>query len=58
MIKVIVAILDDVLLLVGCGLIIFGVGMISTPAMLIVTGIILICLAVLIGKAKVRNDIE
>ncbi|NMC30746.1 MAG: hypothetical protein GYA45_11820 [Pelolinea sp.] len=48
--------LDDVLLLVGCACVVAGVWQISIPAAFITSGVILIGLAVMIGKIKGKHD--
>ncbi len=45
--------LDDILLLAGCGLIIYGLSILSAAAAWIGAGIILIIFAVIIGKIEV-----
>lgn len=49
--------LDDVFLIAGCVCIVFGVGMVSIPAALIVAGIALIGFGFLVGK-KMANGID
>lgn len=47
--------LDDILLLAGCGCVLYGLSLWSLPAAWITGGIMLIALAVIIGKAKAKN---
>lgn len=46
------AVLDDLLLLLGCACILYGISMVSTVATWITGGIMLIGISVLVGKAK------
>lgn len=46
---------DDLLLLIGCACIVTGVAMLSVPAALVVSGVLLIGLAVIVGKID-RTD--
>ncbi len=44
--------IDDVLLLLGCACVVIGVAMLNVPAAVIVSGVFLICLAVILGKIE------
>ncbi len=46
---------DDVLLLAGCGCILYGLSMWNVIITWIVAGSMLIGLAILVGKAKAKN---
>lgn len=50
--------LDDLLLIIGCGLILLGIGQWNLIVMEIVAGLMMIGFGVLIGKAKANNDIK
>lgn len=43
---------DDLLLLIGCACIVVGVAMLNVPAALIVGGVLMIGLAVVVGKVN------
>lgn len=47
--------LDDLLLLAGCGCIVYGLSLWNVVVMWVVLGIILIGFGALIGKAKAQN---
>ncbi len=46
---------DDVLLILGCACIVIGVAMLNVPAAVIVCGVLLIGLAVIVGKVEGLN---
>lgn len=48
--------MDDVLVLAGCGCILYGLSLLSVVAMWIVAGVMLIVGGLLIGKVKANND--
>lgn len=55
LIKLLIGLIDDLLLLAGGGCILYGLSLWSTIITWIVAGVMLIGLAVLVGKAKARN---
>jgi hypothetical protein len=49
---------DDLLLLAGCGCALVGISKLSIPATWIIGGLMMIGFAVLVGKAKGKNDLK
>ena len=53
--KVFIELFDDILLLAGCGCVLYGLSLWNVMITWIVGGLMLIGLAYLVGRAKVRN---
>lgn len=56
--KVLISLADDLLLLAGCGCILYGLSLWNIVITWIAGGLMLIGLAVMIGKAKAKNAAE
>jgi cytosine/uracil/thiamine/allantoin permease len=56
--KLLTKFIDDILFLIGCGCIVYGLSMWNVVVTWIVAGILLIVFSVMVGKAKARHDTE